>query len=122
MKQGFSYQRVTSNNILFNNVINDNLFFVGNHKILAPKGMNNLLAITGKKSMMVLGTVTGNGELLPPFILYGYVRYQKSRMEKLPDGNNLDIVLMYFYTVIFQFLIGIQYGLTKSDWMVRHPR
>ena len=53
--------------------------------------------------MTVLGTVTGNGELLPPFILYGYQRYQKTWMDKLPDGNNLDIVFMYFYTVIFQF-------------------
>ena len=84
MKHGFSYHRVTSNHIFYYNVINDNLFCVGNRKVFAPKGMNNLLAIRGKKkSMTVLGTVTGNGELLSPFY--------SVRLPKIPKNMDGEI-------------------------------
>ena len=52
----------------------------GTNKIIAPKGMNNIFHVEKgktKKQVTTLGTVSSNGDILPPFILLPYVRRPK---------------------------------------------
>ena len=84
--------------------------------------MNNLLAVQGvRKTITVLGTVTGKGELLPPYILYAHKRtpHWMKKAGALPDGNNLfDIILCTSAYKYFYVSIGIQYAFSESGWMV----